>query len=778
MWWQRRAQRLTRFVDAGLRFTENASVRLKPETLPRLAYRRLGGYIVIPFVLLTLGSLAALGSLDFRSGLDPLMPEDDPYMRRVREVEETFGAQGLIMGAIEVGEEISDAELAKVDRLTRLGASVEGGSVVSATNLHDLFLDGDTLVERRLYDPSVASQDVLRTRLRGTPLFQKLFVSADDQALLMYFIPEPDASAIDYAASLLAALPEGEMRLFGDGVFEHLATTTAMQELLVIGLVAIAVVLVIESFITRSLLGGVLLTTVSLVPSVWTLGLFALLGTPVSISTIPIPVIVLVLATSYSIHVHRHVAANDFAIEPVLDPVTGVVAAAAFTTLFGFLTLTIVPSAFLREVGWFIAAGTLEALLCALFLLPRLLRWWVARRHPRPAIRRLDGGRVSTRSPAVRLAVLGVVALVLVLGLPNIRARQSFRDAFVPSHPISQAVDYYQRRTNADHELELVVDTGREYGLVDPAVFDGVRSLQERFAQPELSIQSVSYVDLVEWFLGRLDGRLNPVPPRTSAEIGEAMELLSGRETVLGLESLANASWSEVRIVLWAEVAMRQDRFDPMGVGGEPEEATILDTVMAEARRLVPDARVALLGLPVRNVRQTIYLVRSQILSLALFGAFLVIFLLAVFRSIRWALIATLPTAFGVIVYYGLLGWLGLLNDPTHVLMICALLGVSNDDVLYFLIVYRRERASRGHDEAVAETLHRTGVPIVQTTGIIAAGVAVFYASAIRYLGEAAFVLTVGLIAATATTLLVVPAILTWLPRARRREAVPPGRRT
>jgi len=341
-------------------------------------------------------------------------------------------------------------------------------------------------------------------------------------------------------------------------------------------------------------------------------------------------------------------------------------------------------------------------------------------------------------------------------------------------------VRYFQERTRADHELELIVDTGREYGLVEPELFEAVRNLQRRLAREDLSIQSVSYADFVEWFLGRHDGRLEPISPQTDAEIGEAMELLSQRTAVLGLDSLADASWREARIVLWAPVATQQQRFPPVLPAGteSPDGGSILDTIEAEARRLPLAERVDLIGLPVESVRQTAYLVRSQVLSLALFGAFLIVFLLTVFRSLPWALLASLPTAFGVIVYYGLLGWLGILNHPTHVIMICALLGVSNDDVLYFLIVYRRERARVGHDEALAETLHRTGIPIVQTTAIIAAGVAVFYASALQYLGEAAFVLTMGLVAATATTLFVVPAILSRLPRATRRAVILPGRRT
>jgi predicted RND superfamily exporter protein len=72
-------------------------------------------------------------------------------------------------------------------------------------------------------------------------------------------------------------------------------------------------------------------------------------------------------------------------------------------------------------------------------------------------------------------------------------------------------------------------------------------------------------------------------------------------------------------------------------------------------------------------------------------------------------------------------------------------------------------------------TVHKTGAAIIQTTLILVAGIAVFYFSRFILLGRAGFVVTMGLIAATTTTLVVIPAVLKLSPRLlariRRRYA-------
>ena len=145
------------------------------------------------------------------------------------------------------------------------------------------------------------------------------------------------------------------------------------------------------------------------------------------------------------------------------------------------------------------------------------------------------------------------------------------------------------------------------------------------------------------------------------------------------------------------------------------------------------------------------------------------------FRAVSWALITLLPTIVGVIVYFGTVSLLGYLHDPIHVFMVAGLMGVSNDDVLYFIIVFRDEIRSNPFAIALANTMRRTGVAIVQTTLIIVGGVTAFYFSDFVLLARAGLVATVALISASAVTLFVVPSILKLCPRMLQRLAgVPP----
>ena len=126
-------------------------------------------------------------------------------MQRLREIEATFGTQGMILGAVDTGDMIDDADFAHIDRITRVAATVEGGSVVSPTNLYDLFLEDNTLVERRLYDPG---RTALRTCCARICTRRRCFTSCSfpltARRCSLYFA-FPDSDAIDYAANLLSS---------------------------------------------------------------------------------------------------------------------------------------------------------------------------------------------------------------------------------------------------------------------------------------------------------------------------------------------------------------------------------------------------------------------------------------------------------------------------------------------------------------------------------------------------------------------------------------------
>ncbi|MFW5880744.1 MAG: efflux RND transporter permease subunit [Spirochaetota bacterium] len=726
-------------------------MRKRPQnlySLPGRLYVSGGRPLIVTLLALAAGAIVLLTGLTFDPGYGSMIPPDDPYLQEVRAAEQMFGTPELITVAVGIGHRLDRDDLERIAAVTTKAQRVAGvDSATSVTNLTDLFRVGDRLTERPVFRPDESNHEQAVSRINGTPLFRKLFISRDGEASFVYVVPQQGGEAVHTSERLINALSSEGVTLGGDPVIHSYALDLVRDEVTTLGLLALAMVIAVQIVITRSFVAGACLAFTSALPAVWTLALFPLFGRSISISSAGTPVVVLLLATSYSIHVYRRAQALDFDLMAALDEVTEVIAFAGVTTIAGFLSLAASPGELLRTMGIYVALGSAFALVCALVLLPRLLGWWAKTlRRPRPRPGRhasLPSALVVARRPWLRAGIAALVVAICAAGVPSIRSRASYRDAFASEHVISRIVAYFEERTGTDNELSLIVETGEEYGLVDLRTYRGIKDLQAQLAGSLTDGYTVAYTDVVEWFLGRLEGRVEPVEPQSETEIGEALELLAGEEGPFGIEAMTNTAWDTARILAWVNVA------------GQRDPASVIKGIRAAASRILPDARLSIVGLARLHLRRTEYLMRSQAISLVLFFTFLTLLLLRRFRSWRWALIASLPTVAGVAVYFGLMGWLGILHDPTHVVMICALLGISNDDVLYFLIAHHQ------HGNRRADlTFRQTGVAIVQTTVILAAGLAVFSFSSVRYFSAAGALLTVGLVVATATTLLVVPGIL------------------
>jgi hypothetical protein len=654
--------------------------------------------------------------------------------------------------------------MARVSELTSRISGFEGvDTVLSLSSMEDLFLEGDTLVQRPLYaGPEPADIEQLRTRVEQTPLFRNLFLSDNADAVFLHIRAQAGAEPRSLAALLVSELDEPGLHLFGDDIGDVYVADDLVGDLVLLGLLGLGLILVFEIGITRSVTAGLSLSLVSLFPALWVLAAFVLAGEAVSITNVAVPVIVMMIGTSYAVHLYRHYRMSDWDMELALRRTGGVILAAGLTTLVGFFSLAVTPSEVLREVGIFVIIGIIAGLLWSTLVLPAVLAR-LATRFP------IGGPSGGVRAPAShgpgRFVVAGVFTLALVFFAffaTDIQPRVTYHNAFRETSRVTQAVTYFTERLGGAHQLSVFLDGGSDYALVSLERFEELRSATERLRREAGVSRSLSYLNAVEWVLGRLDGRLAPSPPRSEAEIGEALELLSGSDFGVAFDSLVDTGWQRARILLWA-------RFVP-GSG-----AKSLSDIRGALSAELGAATVHLVGAPLRNERFSVYLSRSQLISIVVFSAFLTVFALLLLRNPLWGVALVLPTLAGAIVYFGLLGLLGLPHGPTHVLMIAGFLGISTDDVLYFLLVYRANRVSGSHAQALAITRRQTGVAIVQTSVLLAAGVAVFYFSVLVYLGTAAALFSAAIAASTLTTLFVVPILVSHLPPPRGRAVGAPS---
>jgi len=749
-------------------------------SFPAKLYRKFGHWLIYPLIAATLLCVIPILRTQVGSGFTLLLPEHDEYRQLQIAVADAYGANESIIIAMDVPELFRVEDLERLAQLEETVRGIEGTEyVLGLASLPDLYLEDGSLESRPIYSPeSDPSLETFTQRILGTPLFRDFFVTSDDQALLTYVVPDQSVRPTDYVESLTHTLGEDGLHYFGDAVIEAYVSDAVTRELVVLGLAALAVIMVIEMLISRSIIVGAVLTLVSAVPAVWTLALFPLLGQAVETTTMMVPVIVLVLATSYGVHLFRYHSSHGAVILDTLEQVSKVVISAGVTTMVGFLSLVVTPSAVLRQLGWLIIFGILASLISSLILFPPILARLPirARRHPTTIERRANGGFrgrfgllwMLTREPkypGVRILILAAILIPFAAAIPSIRAGYSSRDTFRSGTKVANTVAYFVQKSGGNQQLQIVFDTGTEYGLVDPAVYDALKTYERRLLADPSVDRTMTYMGFVEWMNGRLQGDIAPIPPDGADQIGEAMELLSGEGIEDLFDTLVDVQWSQTRFIVHVTLPNLSS-----SVGSEAIEelSSRLETYAAD----LPDSvTVSVLGEPIANLLYSEYLARSQYISILVFLPLLLGFLLLVFRSLGWALVTLIPTFVGVTVYFGLVSLLGFLHDPGHVFMVAALMGVSNDDVLYFVVIFKDKSRTLSYARTLQKTISRTGVAIIQTTIIISAGIAVFFFSETVLIARAALVAIVSLWSASLTTLIVLPAVIKRLPAVKKRQS-------
>ncbi len=132
-----------------------------------------------------------------------------------------------------------------------------------------------------------------------------------------------------------------------------------------------------------------------------------------------------------------------------------------------------------------------------------------------------------------------------------------------------------------------------------------------------------------------------------------------------------------------------------------------------------------------------------------------------VFRDLSAGLILLVPSVFPVMVVFGLMGWFGVTIDVGTIMTPTVALGVSVDDVVHFLIWYRRGLSEgKTRHESVMLAYEDCARAMYQSWSVLGLGLAVFALSSFvptQRFGAMMFCL---LTAALIGNLLILPAVL------------------
>jgi predicted RND superfamily exporter protein len=155
------------------------------------------------------------------------------------------------------------------------------------------------------------------------------------------------------------------------------------------------------------------------------------------------------------------------------------------------------------------------------------------------------------------------------------------------------------------------------------------------------------------------------------------------------------------------------------------------------------------------------------ILLISLFMAYL-------FRSAKMILISLVPNLLPLIITGGLMGFLGIPIKPSTILIFSIAFGISVDDTIHFLAKYRQELiASRWSiKKSVYNALTETGVSMFYTSVVLFFGFSVFIISSYGGTKALGGLVSLTLLFAMLSNLILLPSLLLTLERSIANKKV------
>ena len=653
-------------------------------------------------------------------------------------------------------------------------------------------LDDPTFVSSVVFDPANPGQP--------KPRFSIFLPSADAAQILVRLKPDLSSSERSEAIDLIRdAVADPAFRLRGaeyvvsgapvvvEGLSEEL--TDAILVLLIAALVVMT--------LTLALIFGpparLLPLGVAVVAAAMTFGLLAAFGGSLTMASIAVLPILIGLAVDYAIQFQarfneRRAEGSSPARAAVEAAALGgpVIATAALATAAGFLVLLLSPIPMIRGFGILLVVGVAVAFCVALTAGLALLSL-TGRSSAGPASRRSSPGTrvragrfqkvgdakravservraIGRRALAVSVAAPGrVLAVGLVIAAVGwavgTRAEliSDLRELVPGDLPELQNVDELQDATGVSGEVDVAV---RADDITDPAVVAWMADFKQRVlddagfggqATPcvEQDTQLCPYIALSDLF--------GDQPPGTSDRVEGMFDLLPA----YFLAAFADRDDDSTAATAVIPFGIKVMPFD--------EQKQLIDSIRAQidppgTENDPPGGVTAeVVGLPVLAADANSALDSNRYLLTVAGLAAVALALLAVYRSVRRALVPLIPIVFAT-------GWaalglaiVGVPLNPMSATLGALVIAIATEFSVLLAARYEEERGPGvAYGEALRRAYSRTGMAVLASGITAIAGFAVLAATDIRMLRDFGLVTVLDLGVALLGVLLVLPAALVW----------------
>ncbi|HJW68024.1 MAG TPA: MMPL family transporter [Candidatus Binatia bacterium] len=745
-------------------------------------------------VVATLLVTAVLGIFAVRvrveSSLESVLPAGDPAVAFYDEVRRQFGSDDVGVVGVIADDVFAIPTLEKIARVTAALGKLPGvQGVISITNTKDVaedVINPPPLLPRM--PPSPDEVAALRAKLVAVPLYRENLVASDGKgaAINVSFSPMSDARyadlGLDRKIEQVLAAEQGPERLYYTSAAHVKQAAVELMQRDLVRFTPIALLVVVFSlWLSFRTKRGVLLPLAAVsIALICTVGVLVLTGRAISLGTFVLPPLLLVVGTSYAIHVMaRYYEQSEEGTEriPVIERAYARVwlplSISALVTVVGFGSLMVSRIRAIWELGAFAVVGVLfVAIVCLTFLPAALALLPVERvaRRARDGSPALSGmldrlARAVACSPRPIWWLAAALAVIALLGMRRIEVDSDFLTYFSPRSAVRQANEIINREVVGSNPFYVVVEGPEAGSLKRWTNLWLMKDLQQYLRTLPGISSSVSIVDYLEL----LESGLN-TPASNDLQVNEKGEVVaaekprpfwqdpSNLDPVLKLVSQSPETFSGfvTRDFDKASILVRTTLS-----GSRSIEQTLTKIREYVANHFPAELRVRLTGNLVLLTGTTSEIVAGQVKSLALALGVIFLVLTLMFLSIRIGFMAILPNVLPILIFFGVMGILGIrLNLGTSLIAAIAL-GIAIDSTIHYMARLNQElRGETDQQAAITRALRRVGAPIIYTTVALALGFLTFAFSSFVPIQDFGRLSSITMATALGANLVLLPALL------------------
>ena len=506
----------------------------------------------------------------------------------------------------------------------------------------------------------------------------------------------------------------------------------------------------------RNLQGVLLPLGVVLTSVLWTIGLMAFLGIPITHSTNMLPILLSAIAVADGIHILNHyfnrIAAHKGrppeVIMQVMSELNAPVIITSVTTAFGFLALNTSGIGSVAQLGIFTATGVIFAMIFSLSFIPAAVSIMKIPKH----IRRSQKGRLLNRW-AVAYAdflirrkglmagiIVGIIVLS-VLGWPRIKIENNTINNFPKDHPARIDFEKINANFGGTTFLSIMVEGDSVGQIKEPKVLKQMIALENFLKKHPHVGGTLSIADFIKRMnkvMHANDPAYDRIPDEIVQEKGTEWVQKHGKWVQVPVTFKVPGRQIIAQYLQLYEMSGKPDDFANLvdydyktariNTFLDTESSNVLRDLDHQVRRWIKahftSARVELTG------TSELFLAINDLVVHGQFYSILVSLLLVIgvtslmFRSIRLGLFNAVPLLFAMIFNFGFMGWAGIPLNIVTMLTSSIAIGVGVDYAVHLIHRYRLE-SSNSIPEAIRMTLKDAGVPIILNALTVGLGFAV-----------------------------------------------------